>query len=48
MNNKSQFIENSEIYINRNKELNDYEYLLERLKEIKKKIILLENNFSLK
>ena len=48
MNNKSQFIENSEIYINRNTQLNDYEYLLERLKEIKKKIILLENNFSLK
>ena len=48
MNNNSQFIENSEIYVNRNKELNDYEYLLERLKEIKKKIILLENNFSLK
>ena len=51
MNNKSQFIENSDNKdnsFNRTKEINDYEYLLERLKEIKKKIVLLENNFLFK
>ena len=48
MKNKSQFIENSDNNSNRTKEINDYEHLLEKLKEIRKKIILLENNFLFK
>ena len=48
MNNKSQFIDNSDNNSNRTNEINDYEHLLERLKEIRKKIILLENNFLFK
>ena len=48
MKNKSQFIENSDNNSNRTNEINDYEHLLERLKEIRKKIILLEDNFLFK
>ena len=48
MKNKSQFIDNSDNNSNRTNEINDYEHLLERLKEIRKKIILLENNFLFK